>query len=95
MSSPTSLLATAMRARSEEGWENLKGCSCRRACNSDTDRQQKDCRTSTSLCSVRQRRSLACQRFAVHTVIIDCRYTSCASGVWHQQTDPLLVHERS
>eukprot|EP00961_Rhodomonas_salina_P210344 2839992-Rhodomonas_salina.1 len=60
-----------MRARREEGWE--KGCNGRRACTSDTDQQQKDCRTRASLCSVRQRRSSSCRRFAVHAVIIDCK----------------------
>eukprot|EP00961_Rhodomonas_salina_P028351 382782-Rhodomonas_salina.1 len=64
-----SSLATAMRAINEEGCS--KGCRRRRACNSATVRQQKDCRTRAVLCSVKQRRSSACRRFAVHAVIID------------------------
>eukprot|EP00961_Rhodomonas_salina_P272824 3686502-Rhodomonas_salina.1 len=66
-----SLLATSRRASSEEGCE--KGCSRRRACSSATVLQQKDCKTSTVLCSVKQHRSSSCLRFAVHAVIIDCK----------------------
>eukprot|EP00961_Rhodomonas_salina_P138435 1862102-Rhodomonas_salina.1 len=60
-----------MRASNEEGCE--KGCSSRRACSSATVRQQKDCKTRTVLCPVKQCRSSSCLRFAVHAVIIDCK----------------------